>query len=163
MTLTNHPTPESEREAIARIIDPEVQQAKLDGRYDRPGSLWCYREQWSLQKADAILSRRVGGEPVAWRILCTRNGATGYLYTEQLPFEPGPGVRVRREPEPLYAFSPAPTLDARTVKTLEKIIRMVGLRRTDRRTDHEDCHCTVCEMRDVAVAALAAIRADRGK
>lgn len=45
-------------------------------------------------------------DPVAWRIYCTNNGATGYLYTEALPFEPGPGVVVRREPEPLYA-SPA--------------------------------------------------------
>lgn len=42
-------------------------------------------------------------EPVAWRVYCTVSGATGYLYTEKLPFEPGPGVRVRREPEPLYA------------------------------------------------------------
>jgi hypothetical protein len=39
--------------------------------------------------------------PVAWRIRCTINGATGYLYTESLPFEPGPGVTVRSEPEPL--------------------------------------------------------------
>jgi hypothetical protein len=41
--------------------------------------------------------------PVAYRVMCTNNGATGYLYTEQLPFEPGPGVKVRRDPEPLYA------------------------------------------------------------
>jgi hypothetical protein len=42
-------------------------------------------------------------QPVAWRILCTTNGATGYLYTEVLPFDPGPGVRVRREPESLFS------------------------------------------------------------
>lgn len=41
-------------------------------------------------------------EPLVWRVLCTTNGATGYLYTEQLPFNPGPGVHVREEPEPLY-------------------------------------------------------------
>lgn len=41
-------------------------------------------------------------EPVVWRILCTTSGATGYLYTEKLPFDPGPGVKVRREPEPLF-------------------------------------------------------------
>jgi hypothetical protein len=44
-------------------------------------------------------------EPVAYRVYCTNNGATGYLYTEVLPFEPGPGVHVRREPEPLYTMS----------------------------------------------------------
>lgn len=46
-------------------------------------------------------------EPVAWRIYCTNNGATGYLYTEALPFNPGPGVNVRREPEPLFASPPS--------------------------------------------------------
>ncbi len=51
----------------------------------------------------AQLGVQCASEPVAWRILCTNNGATGYLYTEQLPFNPGPGVHVRREPEPLFA------------------------------------------------------------
>jgi hypothetical protein len=59
-------------------------------------------------KAGAIPEgAQVAPLPVAWRIMCTNNGATGYLYTEALPFDPGPGVKVRRDPEPLYA-SPIP-------------------------------------------------------
>jgi hypothetical protein len=43
-------------------------------------------------------------EPVAWRVLVTKNGKTYNEYTERLPFEPdeGSGVKVRSGPEPLY-------------------------------------------------------------
>jgi len=48
------------------------------------------------------------GEPVAWRVLITKNAKTYNEYTERLPFEPleGSGVVVRREPEPLYTHPP---------------------------------------------------------
>jgi hypothetical protein len=55
------------------------------------------------------------GEPVAWRILITdMRGSTHYVYTEVLPFQPlaDSGVRIRREPEPLFAH-PLPTRSAK--------------------------------------------------
>ncbi len=60
---------------------------------------------------------RSASEPVAYRVLCTNNGATGYFYTEQLPFDPGPGVTVRREPEPLYATPPQPGREEATINS----------------------------------------------
>lgn len=48
-------SPSLPREAIVKIIDPELREAKADGRYSMPDSLWHYREKWALEKADAIL------------------------------------------------------------------------------------------------------------
>jgi hypothetical protein len=72
MTPTNHPAPapESEREAIARIIHPEAFDGTLSGHPDNWEDKMAALENQAeaqlvaLAKADAILSR-MGGEPVA--------------------------------------------------------------------------------------------------
>jgi hypothetical protein len=70
MTPTNHPAPESEREAIARIIHPEAFDGTLSGHPDNWEDKMAALENQAeaqlvaLAKADAILSR-MGWEPVA--------------------------------------------------------------------------------------------------
>jgi len=62
-----------------------------------PDEMAALMMHWQNRALKAEATPAVG-EPVAW------------LYTERLPFDPGPGVRVRREPEPLYAAPPASPL-----------------------------------------------------
>lgn len=69
---------------------------------------------------------QAAGEPVAWRVLCTTGGATGYLYTEALPFEPGPGVTVRRDPEPVYAAQPAAPVET-TFEAIHDALKAANL------------------------------------
>jgi len=100
------------------FIDHGVIHDRVTGKHIVTDGEWPFEDD--LPRVLALLNSlavqpatpAVGGEPVAWRVYCTTNGATGYLYTEQLPFEPGLGVRVRREPEPLYAAQPASPLPA---------------------------------------------------
>lgn len=66
------------------------------------------KEQQERLAASRPATQVVDREPVAWRVLITKNGKTYNEYTERLPFEPleGSGVVVRCEPEPLYTHPP---------------------------------------------------------
>lgn len=51
------PGPElSEVAVIVEMIDPELAEAKADGRYDAPESLWYIRERYATLKAEAIIA-----------------------------------------------------------------------------------------------------------
>jgi hypothetical protein len=117
MTPTNHPAPESEREAIARIIHPEAFDGTLSGHPDNWEDKMAALENQAeaqlvaLTKADAILSRR--GEPVGWTAYCPSTGGRVLEYTEAGARERG---QICYAPacfivEPLYASPPAPALD----------------------------------------------------
>lgn len=93
MTPTNHPAPESEREAVKRII--------RDG-FNSGSSITAI--------ADAILSRRMGAEPIAWMtegdLETLKRGTLAIVHPHRESDRSGNEASI-----PLYASPPAPALD----------------------------------------------------
>ncbi len=92
--------------ALAERIEAS-QPILMIGATECPDVLLIPKEWQAIVAGLRRLAAGFGYEPpAAWRVWCTNNGATGYLYTEALPFELNPGFVVWREPEPLFT-SPA--------------------------------------------------------
>jgi hypothetical protein len=186
MTPTNHPAPESEREAVARIIAPQLfekydAELKL-GTIAANGQLWaevCFRSMIdnALTRADAILSR---GGPVAeplrdgiksavtWLLSRARemNDPNAKAVLNSAAFGLGQDLKYREhELTALAASPPAPALDARMVEALRPFAAISLVR------DHDPDGSDMIDAPDLSITpndvrrarAVLAIRADQGK
>jgi hypothetical protein len=149
MTSTNHPAPESEREAVAQIIDPDAFIVPKHPASD--DEFWRgQRKQTAFTKADAILSRR--GEPVAWLY---ESWLGGDSWGKHFSFEKPAGNKWQRNIEPLYASPPAAqsAVRERTIEVLEEIMSIGG--GASHWATAEKIYDSRCRIVDLASAAFA--------
>jgi hypothetical protein len=137
--MTNHPAPESEREA-RRDLETLIAIAD-DANYSSEAVGIAFR--YRIEALRAILSR-MGGEPVAWRDLLFR--IRDYFDLNMRPENDLAQKYVREISTILAASPPTPALDARTVDAAS--------------TDEEALALLANVIQRIADTALASFRGD---